>query len=258
MRLMNCCRTALAAALVASAVAAGAQPAPAPARAIEPAAMDALKSMGAYLRGIKAFQVDAVTTDEEVLDDGQKVQTEGAARVLAQMPGRLMAEVSNDRHERLYLYDGKTFTLFAKRLSFYAVAPAPPTVGQLADKLEADYGMSVPLADLFRWGGASWTPEGITGAIDLGPSVAAGITCRQYAFRQADIDWQIWIQQGDYPLPRKLVITTRTDEARPQHTAVYNWNLAPSFNDLSFVFSPPEGTGKVILAELKAATGLKK
>ena len=94
--------------------------------------------------------------------------------------------------------------------------------------------------------------------MDLGPSAVEGTTCQHYAFRQDDIDWQIWIQKGEYPLPRKLVITTKTDEARPQHTAVYTWNLAPSFNDAAFTFDPPAGAGKVVLAEIKAAAAATK
>jgi hypothetical protein len=59
--------------------------------------------------------------------------------------------------------------------------------------------------------------------------------------------WQVWIQSGAYPLPRKLVITTMSDDARPEHTAVYTWNLAPSFNEAAFVFEPPAGAGRVLL-----------
>jgi hypothetical protein len=126
-------------------------------------------------------------------------------------------------------------------------------VGQLADKLDAEHGFGVPLADLFRWGSPGWTTDDITGATDVGPSTVQGTTCEQYAFRTAEIDWQIWIQKGDYPLPRRLVITTKTDEARPQHTAVYTWNLAPSFNDAAFTFQPPADAGQVVLAKLAAA-----
>jgi hypothetical protein len=244
---------ALATAMVVAVAPAHAQTPAAAKAAIEPAAMAALQSMGAYLRTLKSFQVTVATTDEDVLDDGQKIQYSGTTSILARMPSGLRAEVANDRHERLYLYDGKTFTLFAKRLNFYATVPAPPTIGQLADTLDEKYGFGVPLSDLFRWGGASWSPEGITGAMDVGPSVVAGTTCQQYAFRQDDVDWQIWIQKGDHPLPRRLVITTKTDEARPQHTAEYTWNLAPSFNDAAFVFDPPEGAGRVALAQVKAA-----
>jgi hypothetical protein len=226
--------------------------------ALDPGAMSALQGMGAYLRTLKAFQVDAITTNEDVLEDGQKTQYAGTTTILAQMPGRLRAEVSNERHERMYLYDGKSFTLFAKRLNYYATVPAPATIGQLAEKLDENYGLGVPLSDLFRWGSPSWSAEGITGATDLGASAVLGTTCQHYAFRQADIDWQIWVQKGDHPLPRKLVITTKTDEARPQSSAVYVWNLAPSFNDAAFTFDPPAGAGKVVLAEIKAAAAATK
>ena len=245
---------AIAVALAVLATSAWAQaPAEAAKPALDPGAMAALQGMGAYLRTLKAFQVDVATTDEDVLADGQKFQYEGTTTILASMPDRLRAEVASHRMQRLYLYDGKNFTLFAKRANFYATEPAPPTVGKLDDMLSEKYGFSVPLADLFRWGGSSWSPEGITAATDFGPDVVGGTTCGHFAFRQADIDWQIWIQKGDFPLPRRLVITTTTDEARPQHTAVYTWNLAPSFNDAAFTFDPPAGAGKVVLAAVAAA-----
>jgi len=216
---------------------------------IEPAAMSALKAMGAYLRDLKSFQVDATTSDEDVLDDGQKIQYDNVVQILVEFPGRLRAEVTSDRRERLYLYDGKTFTLFARRLNYYATVPMPPTVGKLADALEEQYGFSVPLEDLFRWGAPGWSTDQITSAIDVGASSVQGTTCEHYAFRQPDIDWQIWIQKGAHPLPRKLVITAKTDEARPQYTAVYTWNLAPSYNEQSFAFDPPDGAVRVGLAD---------
>jgi hypothetical protein len=240
----------LATAMVAAAVPVHAQTST-PAKS--PAAMAALQSMGAYLRTLKTFQVEAVTTGEDVLEDGLKTQYDGKASILAQFPGKLRADVSNERVDRMYLYDGKSFTLFAKRLNYYATVPAPPTIGQLAQKLDDDYGIGVPLSDLFRWGTADWSTDQVTGAVDLGPSVVEGTTCQHYAFRQDDIDWQLWIQKGENALPRKLVITTKTDEARPQTSAVYTWNLAPSFNEAAFTFDPPAGAGKVVLAEIKAA-----
>lgn len=254
-------RALLMAALTLLATSAGAQPASAPGQAaattpaVEPDAVAALHRMGAYLRTLKAFQVQAVTTKEDVLDDGQKIQFAGAIDLVARMPDRLRAEVANDRRERLYLYDGKSFTLWARRVNYYATIAAPPTIGQLADLLEAKYGMEVPLVDLFRWGvpGRHTTP--LTAAMDVGPSQVGGVTCEHYAFRQDGLDWEIWIQRGDYPLPRKLVLTTLTDETRPQYTATFTWNLAPSVNDAAFVFDPPPGVTRIVLTEDPVAAG---
>jgi hypothetical protein len=248
----------LATAMVVAAAPAHAQTTAAAKATLDSGAMAALQSMGTYLRTLKTFQVEAATTNEDVFEDGQKTQYDGTVTILAQMPGRLRAEVENERHERMYLFDGKSFTLFAKRLNYYATVPAPATIGQLANKLDDEYGISVPLSDLFRWGTPGWSTEGITAARDLGPSAVLGTTCQHYAFRQDGLDWQIWIQKGESPLPRKLVITTTTDEARPQHTAVYTWNLAPSFNDAAFTFTPPAGAGRVVLAEIKAAAAATK
>lgn len=217
---------------------------------IDPDAMNALHRMGTYLRTLKAFQVEAVTTNEEVMQDGQKVQYTGEASLVARTPDRLRVSVRNDRRDRLYVYDGKQFTMLARRPNYYATVPAPPTIGELADAIDEKHGVQLPLEDLFQWGGPRSTDAAITSAMFVGRSEMGGVSCGHYAFRQEGLDWQVWIQLGDFPLPRRLVLTTMTDEARPQYTATYTWNLAPSFNDATFTFVPPPGANKVVLAEI--------
>jgi len=224
---------------------------------IEPGAIAALKKMGTYLRSLKALQVRAETTKEDVLVDGQKIQFASVTDLLAQAPNQLRAEVKSDREDRLYLYDGKTFTLYAPRVNFYATVPAPPTTLELINRLEEKYGVDIPLTDLFRWGGPHSNESQITAAGDVGPGEVGGTTCEHYAFRQPGLDWQVWIQLGDYPLPRKLVLTTMTDDARPQFSAVYTWNLAPSFNAATFEFTPPPDAHKIVLAEISPSAGGK-
>ncbi len=244
---MNRIMTALLLLFVGAAAGARAQETP----LVEPEAMAALQRMGAYLRSLKAFQVEAVTSTEDVLEDGQKVQFAGVIDGLARMPDRLRILVSSDRRDRLYVYDGKEFTMLAQRVNFYATVPAPPTIGRLADELDAKYGIGLPLEDLFRWGGPQSKDDAITSAMFVGPSEIGGVTCGHYAFRQEGLDWQVWIQLGDFPLPRKMVLTTTTDEARPQYVATFTWNLAPAFNDAAFAFVPPKGAGRVVLTEVK-------
>jgi hypothetical protein len=156
--------------------------------------------------------------------------------------------VEAENGTKFYFFNGKTFTLFARDQGYYATVPAPATIRELADMLEKKFDIQLPLVDLFLWGDPSFTQPKITAAIDLGPSNVQDTTCEQYAFRQEGLDWQVWIQQGDFPLPRKLVLTTTTDEARPQHTVVLNWNVAPSYNEDAFTFDPPAGVRKIVFA----------
>jgi hypothetical protein len=223
-----------------------------------PAAIAALTSMSNYLKTLQSFQVSAVVTRDDVLDDGELIQYDTRVNLLARSPDRLRVETDNARQHRFYFYDGKTFTLYAERVNYFASAPAPATIGQLVDEVNDRFAVELPLADLFYWSGSDSKLGEIVGAIDVGPAVVGGVTCEQYAYRQTGMNWQIWIQQGDFPLPRKLVISTLTDEARPQYSATLEWNLAPSFNEASFRFDPPAGAQKVVFAEAKLADGTKK
>jgi hypothetical protein len=225
---------------------------------IEPAAMTALNKMGAYLRSLKAYQVNAVSGTDDVTEDGQLIENDAVTDVLSQPPNRLRVEITTDSMHRLYFYNGKVFTVWAELAGYYATVPAPPTTGELADALQEKFGIDLPLVDLFLWGTPKAATNKITAGFDAGPSQVGGVTCEQYVFRQEGMDWQVWIQNGDYPLPRKLVLTTTTDSARPRYSAVLTWNLAPSFNAAAFVFDPPKDAHKITLAEIHRAAAAAK
>ncbi|MSQ69625.1 MAG: DUF2092 domain-containing protein [Gammaproteobacteria bacterium] len=223
--------------------------APAEVAAKDPTAMTALAQMGSYLRALKAFQVSSEIVKEDVLDDGQKVSMGSRVEMLVARPNRARIQVSSDEQQRLYLYDGKTATVWAGLLGFYASVAAPPTLPELVHVLNNKYDIELPLQDLFLWGTEKADPGAITSALDLGFATMGGATCEHYVFRQPGLDWQIWIQLGDHPLPRKLVITTTSDEARPQSSSVITWNLAPSYNEEAFKFEPPADAKRIALAE---------
>jgi hypothetical protein len=214
----------------------------------DPDAIKALEDMSAYLRTLKAIQVHVTTSRDEVLEDGQNVTFSGTVDMIAERPNHLRVEVINDKQQRMYFDDGKTFTVWARRTNYYATMPAPPTLRELADTLKDQYNLELPVADLFYWGDSKTTVD-LIGASDIGASQVDGTTCEHYTYRQDGADWQLWIQQGDYPLPRKLVITTTTDPARPRFTSVMTWNLAPSYNDAAFTFDPPKDAKRIKLAE---------
>jgi len=219
---------------------------------IDPDAVETLKRMGAYLRSLKAFQVDSEGTNDDVLDDGQIITQMRTNTLLSVNHNLLRAELKSDDKDVFLFYDGKNFTVYGKHVNYYATVPAQGTTAQLVDKIYNDYGIETPLVDLFKWGTDNSSISRITSAFDVGSSTVQGITCEHYAFRQEGLDWQIWIQLGEYPLPRKFVIRTLTDDARPQHTSNLVWNLAPSYNEAAFTFDPPAGALRIPLKDINA------
>jgi hypothetical protein len=139
--------------------------------------------------------------------------------------------------------------MFAPKVGYYATVAAPPTIRELADQLEDRYGLELPLVDLFRWGTAESGADEITRATYIGPAMIDGVQTDQYAFRQPGLDWQIWIDRGARPLPRKLVLTTTDDPARPERIIDLRWELGTRYPDSTFTFVPPQGSRRISIAE---------
>jgi hypothetical protein len=223
--------------------------------AVDPEAVAALERMGAFLREQKSLEIKGETLTDEVLESGQKVQFGAAVDIKVRKPDRLRVEVDSDRKSRQFIFDGTTFTIFGPRAGYFAQVPARGTIRELVEEVGHRYGIDLPLADLFYWGTDKSGVSDIRSAIYLGPSTIAGAKCDQYAFRQSDVDWQIWIQQGAQPLPRRLIITSVTERAQPQHEAFMNWTLNPTFADQLFTFVPPSGALPIRLEDLAAQSG---
>lgn len=206
---------------------------------LEPEAVTALRRMSAYLGTLTAFEIRSDTSLDLVLDDGQKVQIDGVTTYRVRRPNGFVIENVTNRKARRFVYDGRRFTVYAPRLGYYAQVDAPPTIRQTLDAVHDRHGITLPLEDLFRWSEPDQGGEPpLQSAMVVGDAVIDGSDTRHYAFRQGELDWQIWIQKGDKPVPRKLVLVSRDDEARPAYAAHLTWNVAPQLAADAFTFRP--------------------
>jgi hypothetical protein len=223
----------------------GTLPASAQEQRVEPEAIEALRKMGAHLRTLKSFTIIADTTQDEVLDNGQKIQVSGQTTYNVRLPDRLKLEIDNDRRHRIFYYDGKTVTQVAPEMKFYASFDAAETVGKTIELARKRYGVSLPLADLFYAGTDEAALDRITDAFLVGETLLDGQWCSQYAYRAPRVDFQVWIRKEGDPLPCELVTIDRTDPAGPKDDALITFDTNATFADDVFVFSPPQDMEKI-------------
>lgn len=226
--------------------------APAAANPVAPGAIQALKDMGTALQTLQRFAVTTQVTGERVLADGQKLQHAAKATMEVARPNRLRARITTARAERELIYNGKVVTLYTPAQKYYSSVELSENLTGLVRRLQQRYGIEVPLADLFLWGTTDAPLEAIESAMNAGQEFVGEDLCDHYAFRQGRLDWQVWIKVGAQRLPRKLVITDRSDDARPQSVSVIDWNLKPAFKDAIFTFAPPPGAQRVEVVPLKS------
>ncbi len=206
---------------------------------VDPRAVEALKRMSTYLQTVQSFRLTATTTRDIVTTDNQKVQLDAVANYQVKRPG-IMIDVQSDQKSRQFFYDGQQFTLYSPLLKYYATVPAPPTNREFLKALYDKTGVELPLEDLFRWADADHQDDidKLTAAFNVGTATIDGAATDHWAFRSADFDWEVWIQRGDQPLPRKFVLIDRSDPTLPAYTARLNWELNPTLDPAAFTFVP--------------------
>lgn len=205
---------------------------------IDPVAMQALERMGAALRDLTTFSLRADDAVDVVLESGQTIQHTKTVELQARKPNRLRADITTDRKARELFYDGQHFTLRSPDAGYFATVAAPPTIREMLAALETKYDIDFPLLDLFVWGEDAEATAAIQAATWIGTSQIDGQLADQYAFREEEIDWQIWIAQGATPLPLRYVITSKNEPGAPQFVANLHWDTTAKPDDVIFTFVP--------------------
>jgi hypothetical protein len=221
--------------------------------AIDPQAKEALTRMGDFFKSLPAFAVHEDITREQVIDSDLKVQKSSSAEVVVRRPNGLKAEVlADDAKAHAMYFDGKKLSVFLPVHNYYAQADAPGTLGPAMDMAESRYGIEFPTSDLLRMASGEDFTRDLTAAGLVGTSRVGDTECDHYAYRNADVDYQLWIQAGDKPLPRKLVITSKKQPAQPEFTAVLTWDLSPKIDDSTFAFNAPQGATRIVFGTAPA------
>jgi hypothetical protein len=167
-------------------------------------------------------------------------------RVALRRPDRLAGDASGDALNRSFYYDGQTFSAIDKEQNVWASGTVPPTIDEALDTVLEQTGTVLPLADFLYADAYERLMAHVQRGAYLGIHEAAGVPCHHLSFEQATIDWQLWIDAGAEPLPRKLVIAYKTEDEVPQYSVtIRKWNMKPTLPDALFAFSPPEGATRV-------------
>jgi hypothetical protein len=202
--------------------------------------------MSTYLSGLEQFGVETENTIEVVLRSGEKIQFDNPAEGWIKRPNKLRANRKGDIVNQEFYYDGKTLTLYNPDQKYYASVAAPPTIEETLDFAMGSLDVYAPGGDFLYKNAYEILMEDVVSGFYAGRSVVDSVKCHHLAFRGNEVDWQIWIQEGSKPLPKKFIITSKWMTGAPQFTVVVkSWNLSPKLADDAFSFVPPQDGQKI-------------
>jgi hypothetical protein len=213
-----------------------------------------LKTMSDFIAKQKNISITFDSDIEVITPEVQKIQFTSSGTVLMSRPDKLRATRTGGYSHVELVFDGKTVAILNKDANVYTRIDASGTVDQLIDRLRSDHAVTAPGADLLLANVFGDLTEDVIDAKHIGLGVVDGVECEHLAFRTPEVDWQIWIEAGANPIPRKYIITSKTVAAAPQYTLrIKEWKTDVQVSADSFTFAPAQGTKQVAAGEFPRA-----
>jgi hypothetical protein len=208
-----------------------------------------LKAMSDYVTSQKTLSVTFDSDIEVITSSLQKIQFTSSGQVQLSRPDKLRAVRTGGYTNVDFVFDGKTLTVNNKDANDFVQLESPGSADQLIDLLRERHGLTAPGADLLLSNAYEVMTADVIESAHIGKGVVDGVECDHLAFRNLDTDWQIWIEAGDRPIPRKYVITSKGVAGAPQYTLrIKEWRTDVPAD--AFAFKPAPGAKKVALSDL--------
>ncbi len=220
-------------------------------RDIDDQADKALEQMCSVLDSAKALRFRVHAIMDRPVDTGQLAQFHRSSDITMVRPDRLHAKTESDDGKWSVWQRGDNLTVLDWETYNYATETVPARVDGMLDYMADNYDVLMPMADFL----VGKTYESLLADVESGTYVGLHMVgetkCHHLLFLQDNIDWQIWIDAGERPLPRKLVITYTQEPDQPQYVATMDsWDLAPVTSEETFTFLPPTGATSVSMSDL--------
>ena len=215
-----------------------------------------LKAMSDFLGAQKTLSVRFNTIFEVVTPTDQKLGLAASGTTTLSRPDKIRFDRWGGFADVEVLYDGKTLTFLGKNANLYTQVAAPGTVDQLIDTLQDKYHRPLPGADLLMTNSYDELMQDVYDSKDLGSGVINGVECDNLAFRKNDVDWQIWIAQGDRPYPCQFVVTSKLESTDPQYSVQFaDWKFGNDVAVDDFSFKNASNAKQVTLKEVQDKLG---
>ncbi|AXA38010.1 DUF2092 domain-containing protein [Rhizobium leguminosarum] len=224
---------------------------PLAARAEEPDARKLVKAMSDYLSAQKAISFAYDTNFEIVTTEHQKLLLASSGKVEMGRPDKLRVTRTGGFADVEMTFDGKTATVLGKHLNLYTQADLPGTIDHLVDEMRDKLHRPVPGADLLLPNVYDELMRDVVDVKDLGSGVIGGVECDHLAFRTKELDWQLWIAQGEKPYPCRYVITATQVDLGPQYSIqISDWKTGTDVVAEDYSFKNTTDAKKVELEKL--------
>jgi hypothetical protein len=205
-------------------------------------ALAVLKEVSDFLGQQKSLRFRARTGHDSIQENGVLLEFGGERDYVLRRPDRLRLDAtSRYGKSRTLFFDGRQVSINLPSEQAFVQVKKTGTIDEVLDYLDTLH-EPTPLSDFLESDFYSGVVDQIEHAAVIGSATLGGVECDHLAFIGDVVDAQLWIEQGDRPLPVRYVLLFKKAAGQPQFWADFTeWELNPDAPDSLFAFTPPEG-----------------
>ena len=213
-----------------------------------------IRTLSDYFRHLKTLSL-TINRDYRVTGEGLKSEVNYVYNITVARPNKVNITMKSGSRGLTLVCDGE---------KLYSHVPGERTYRQ--DEAPADFDalfehplFTVAIGPLFmhdvllRGDPYRKIMEDVIGTEYKGKVTLDGHECHHVKLNEEELIWEMWVDEGERPLPRKVLVDVTESvrrATRPQYRnlkaiAVFtfeNWQTDQPVPDAKFAFSPPEGT----------------
>lgn len=209
-------------------------------------AIEVMEKMVAYKSTLDRVVITGVTTVDARLDAGLMVSNSEEVSVSINRPGSMRITSFDGEATKGLYFDNGMLSFFNSAHMLYAQAEIPKEIDAAMEFAMDELDIEAPLMDLiYRDAGARLLASDATILYLQDKARASGVDCHHLAIRAPEVDIQLWIEEGDRPLPRQFMFTSKWEGGSPRFIANLSWDTDPNFEPGFFEFEAPEGATKI-------------
>ncbi|MEQ8232298.1 MAG: DUF2092 domain-containing protein [Gammaproteobacteria bacterium] len=243
---MKIVRTAMVALLVVG-ISGGAAHAAEDADISSPDAGEILTGMGAFLGAAKAFSVTVDGSYDALQEDGTHLEFAGRRDITLTRPARLrVASYESDGTLELLTFDGNTLSLVRPAEKIYAQTDFAGSIDDAVVHFVGELGLRLPLAMLLLARLPEELDRRVISIAYVERALLSGVPAHHLVATTETVDFQIWVKDGDQPVPLRVNIRYREAAGQPTFRAnLTDWNFAPAIDEATFRVALPRDARRV-------------
>ncbi len=212
---------------------------------LDPDALSVLKATVGSIASAKTYSFKVLVSRDREATNNQLITYFNYDTVTVSRPDKLRIDIDGEHNDVQFFFNGSKATLFEPEHKLYVSQAAPDSIDGMLQNLEKR-GVSFPMSDLLASNPYDALVKGLQTAYVIGRVNIDQKTFTHLVFTEPSADWQLWVEPGDKPVPRALVIIYKKVPGSPRITMDFkDWNLNAEAPADMFEFAKPNDAHEI-------------